>query len=362
MEYSFNVLIYKKEYSLGKKECLWKCDISHFFAPLESRGSVWFCNLHVYRIKMSNIRSEIREAVREEVTRLLGSTASTSSSPSSVGTCELRRETSDSERSSGASSSRSSNPRVRHNDPSTSSSSSSSTVSFQEFYKLRESQRQQGCKPPKAKKKKKDSSSTSSEKKPTNVDIKVGLASQTDGAIKTRRGKTHVITVTSTATKEQIVEKAVEKHSSFDQSFDDTVAYVLLYPDYREVRCVPGTTQPFVLANYKQAIGKDYKRLTFYLLPLDDVDNSDDSDKELPKTTPAPSDIRNYGTLDFRTIRHSDNEEKTNLPNEIINQVQDNHPIINVDDQDNVSTPQAFISGGFIQCHSKMQSFHPHMW
>jgi hypothetical protein len=311
---------------------------------------------------MSNIRSEIREAVREEVTRLLGSTASTSSSPSSVGTCELRRETSDSERSSGASSSRSSNPRVRHNDPSTSSSSSSSTVSFQEFYKLRESQRQQGCKPPKAKKKKKDSSSTSSEKKPTNVDIKVGLASQTDGAIKTRRGKTHVITVTSTATKEQIVEKAVEKHSSFDQSFDDTVAYVLLYPDYREVRCVPGTTQPFVLANYKQAIGKDYKRLTFYLLPLDDVDNSDDSDKELPKTTPAPSDIRNYGTLDFRTIRHSDNEEKTNLPNEIINQVQDNHPIINVDDQDNVSTPQAFISGGFIQCHSKMQSFHPHMW
>ena len=53
---------------------------------------------------MSNIQSEIREAVREEVTRLLGSTASASSSPSSVGTCELRRETSDSERSSGASS------------------------------------------------------------------------------------------------------------------------------------------------------------------------------------------------------------------------------------------------------------------
>ena len=55
---------------------------------------------------------------------------------------------------------------------------------------------------------------------------------QADGTIKTRRGKTHVITVNSSASKEEIIQKAVEKHSSFDQSFDDTLAYVLLYPDY----------------------------------------------------------------------------------------------------------------------------------
>jgi hypothetical protein len=145
-----------------------------------------------------------------------------------------------------------------------------------------------------------------------------------------------VITVSSSATKEHIVQKGVEKHSSFDQSFDNTVAYVLLYPDYREVRCIPGTTQPFVLSNYKQAIGKDYKRLTFYLIPLDNVlDNSDENDKEVEKSN--SSDIRNYG---FHSICPP--ESKPNLPNE-----NNTHPVIDVDDQDNATTSQA--SGEFNQ-------------
>ena len=56
---------------------------------------------------------------------------------------------------------------------------------------------------------------------------------------------------------------------------------MLLYPDYREVRYIPGTTKSFVLSEYKQAIAKDYKRLTFNLVPLDYVvDNSDESDQE----------------------------------------------------------------------------------
>ena len=61
---------------------------------------------------------------------------------------------------------------------------------------------------------------------------------------------------------------------------------MLLYPDYREVRCIPGTTKPFVLSEYKQAIAKDYKRLTFNLVPLDyGVDNSDESNQESRKVT-----------------------------------------------------------------------------
>jgi hypothetical protein len=220
------------------------------------------------------MRNEIREAVREEVTRLLSGT-----SPSTSTSEETRRQCDDKNRSS----SRSSIPCT---------SQSSSTLTFEDFYKMRESQRQLGCKP---QKKRKKSPSTSAPKKSTNVEIKVGMASQSDGTIKTRRGKTHVITVNSSASKEEIVQKAVEKHSSFDQSFDDTVAYVLLYPDYREVHCIPGTTKPFVLSEYKQAISKDYKRLTFYLIPLDDVvDNSDESDQESRKSTPVPADIRKY--------------------------------------------------------------------
>ena len=93
-----------------------------------------------------------------------------------------------------------------------------------------------------------------------------------------------------------ITHKAKEKHASFDQSFDQAVEYVLLYPDFREVKLIPGTTQPFILCDYRDAIGKDYKRLTFYLIPVEELlDNSDDSDGEVPKTVSSSFDIRHYG-------------------------------------------------------------------
>ena len=55
----------------------------------------------------------------------------------------------------------------------------------------------------------------------------------------------------SSADKEEITRKTVEKHSSFDQTFDGTVSYVLLYPDFSQVNWVPGTMEPFVLSSYK---------------------------------------------------------------------------------------------------------------
>lgn len=125
--------------------------------------------------------------------------------------------------------------------------------------------------------------------------IKVGIAAQTDGVIKLRRGKTHVITVNSSASKEDIIQKAMAKHTKFDQSFDETVAYVLLYPDFRELRCIPGTTQSFILSSYKQALGKDFKRLTFYLIPLDDI-VSDESDNEALSKSVSSSNLCKYFT------------------------------------------------------------------
>ena len=92
---------------------------------------------------------------------------------------------------------------------------------------MRERQCQSGFKV--SKKKKKASSTTSNApKKSSNVKIKFGIAAQTDGVVKACRGKTHVITVIiSSATKEEITQKAIEKHRSFDQTFDETVAWVL---------------------------------------------------------------------------------------------------------------------------------------
>ena len=37
---------------------------------------------------------------------------------------------------------------------------------------------------------------------------------------------------------------------------------------------VPGTKETFVLSLYKNAIGKDYKQLKFYLIPLDEFQES----------------------------------------------------------------------------------------
>jgi len=63
----------------------------------------------------------------------------------------------------------------------------------------------------------------------------------------------------------------IAKHSSFDQNFDGSISCVLLFPDFSKVIFVPGTKEQFVLSSYKKAIGKDYKRLTFLLIPTEEI-------------------------------------------------------------------------------------------
>ena len=243
-----------------------------------------------------DLRNEIREAVREEVSRLFAVETTNLNSSRDI-ECASRDVNRNHNNPTVSASSSRSTPGCSSASSDRSVSPQERTLSFEEFYQMRERQRQTGFKP--AKKKRRGSSASSSStvsKKPTNVDIKVGIAQQTDGVVKVRRGKTHLITVNSSANEKDITHKAKEKHASFDQSFDQAVEYVLLYPDFREVKLIPGTTQPFILCDYKDAIGKDYKRLTFYLIPVDELlDNSDDSDGEVPKTVSSSSDIRHYG-------------------------------------------------------------------
>lgn len=92
--------------------------------------------------------------------------------------------------------------------------------------------------------------------------------------------------------KKNITQKAQEKYVSCDPSFDTAVEYVLLYPDFREVKLIPGKTQHFIL---KDAIGKDYKRLTFYLISAEELFyNSDYSHGEFSKNVSNISDIHRY--------------------------------------------------------------------
>ena len=217
----------------------------------------------------SFLRKEIQAAVREEVSRVI-STTSTAISPDTA--------------------SSSTRTATSHNSASTSSSAEDNcerTLSFSEFYALREQERQEGFKPPKKKKKTTPSGKLAMPtNKATDVEVKVGITSLVDGIFKARRGKTHSVTVKSTADKDEITRKAIAKHSSFDQNFDGAISYVLLFPDFSEVNFVPGTKELFELSSYKKAIGKDYRRLTFFLISAeefadryDDTDNSSEEER-----------------------------------------------------------------------------------
>jgi hypothetical protein len=50
---------------------------------------------------------------------------------------------------------------------------------------------------------------------------------------------------------------------------------VLLYPDFDLVNTIPGTSQPFTVEGYKEAIGRPYNRVNLYLCKLCDFECKD---------------------------------------------------------------------------------------
>ena len=258
------------------------------YAANEMRGPGYEV-VHVFSNMASFLRQEIKDAVKEEISRVLstGEERSTGSDlPSSSRTeKQSKREL---------------------------------TLTFEEFYSLREEERQEGFKPPKKKKKQSQANKSSvPSSKVVDVEVKVGVASQVDGIFKGRRGKTHFVSVKTTADKDDITKKAVAKHSSFDQNFDGTISYLLLFPDFSEVNFVPGTKEQFVLSSYKRAIGKDYKRLTFYLIPAEEFEDRDeDTDNSSAEECAKDQGIAKYftgsaaGCSTKESIDLSDDDEK----------------------------------------------------
>ena len=204
------------------------------------------------------LRKEIQAAVREELSRVISGTGTTASSNSIT----PGPTTSTDHSVSSVSTSR------------FAEENSERTLLFDKFYARREEERQEGFRPPKKWKKKNPSDKLTMPAKIVEVEVKVGIASAADGVCKARHGKTHFVTVKSSGDKEEITWKAVEKHSSFDQAFDGTIPYVLLFPDFSQVNFVPGTKEAFLLSSYKKAVGKDYKRLMFYLIPFEEFQES----------------------------------------------------------------------------------------
>ena len=219
-----------------------------------------------------DIRNTIQQTVREELSKVLSSNKDTGECSSS--------ETSQNTRTT---STTSTTPNSRTSCQPSHSPGHSSTLSFRDFYRIREASRQEDFKPTKKKKRGNEASGSGAKsKQPKKVEIKVGMAYVIDGVFKTRRNKTHILKVKNDIERKELIEKAIIKHGSFDQSFDRVSPYVLLYPDFSEVHFVPGSKEIFSLMKYKEAISKDYKKLTFYLCLRDEFQYNQFSDWSSP--------------------------------------------------------------------------------
>ena len=97
---------------------------------------------------------------------------------------------------------------------------------------------------------------------PKEVKINIGVLILKDGKLSLKRGATLPLTVAPTIGSEELLAKAVKKHTRFnEQLFKRYKVYRLLYADYKEVTTIPGSEEPFTLSKYKEEIDKPYSRI-----------------------------------------------------------------------------------------------------
>ena len=86
------------------------------------------------------------------------------------------------------------------------------------------------------------------------------------GSICKRRGTALPVEVHESAGKDYLAFQAKAKHSAFNKRiFNLDREHVLLYDDFEQVDCIPGSNVPFNLKTYKEMVGKKYNRISFYL-------------------------------------------------------------------------------------------------
>jgi hypothetical protein len=141
-------------------------------------------------------------------------------------------------------------------------------TSFQSFRARKEGERSKFFKTCGTKAKK----SKLEDKQPEEVKINIGVMILKDGKLSIKRGATLPLTVAPSIGSKELLTKAVEKHTRFNQNLvDRAIIYRLLYADYEEVTTIPGTEDPFTLKKYKEEIDKPYTRITFFLCSSEDL-------------------------------------------------------------------------------------------
>ena len=181
------------------------------------------------------------------------------------------------------------------------------------------------------------------ENKPQDVKITVGVMTMKDGKLSVKRGATLPVTVPEVIASNDLLEKAVEKHSRFNNSLIKNYpkSYRLVYGDTKEVKSIPGFEEPFTLKRYKEEIDKPYCRITFYLCSSSDyLDNimssciSESFDEELTHsiystdTTIGTVDTTSPGTTSAATTTRSETATSSD-------RVESNQPSLTANDTGN---------------------------
>lgn len=102
------------------------------------------------------------------------------------------------------------------------------------------------------------------------MQIKVGLVYNYNGELKQRTGSSLPIEVKSNVSDITLKRVALDKHLAFNKQLPRDHEFVLLYPDFKQVKYIPGTKQPFTLQHYKKCLGKPYQRIVLYLCAEED--------------------------------------------------------------------------------------------
>lgn len=145
------------------------------------------------------------------------------------------------------------------------------TLSFDTFKKRKEEERSGRFQ---SKKSKSGNSSTPITKGKENqeVSINVGFMKFEDDKLKKCRGRALPVKVAIEADRKTILERSVRKHANHFRDVHSNLDYILLYPDSSEILHLPGTTEEFVLNKYKEDVGRNYNRITFFIATKTDYE------------------------------------------------------------------------------------------
>ena len=155
----------------------------------------------------------------------------------------------------------------------TSDKTGSSRLSFT-AYRMRKEKERSACSPkgPVGKKLKKAVSNNNTD---VQVKVNVGIMTFKDGRLLPKRSTMLPLNVSDRVGSEELLEKAVEKHSRFNGHLisNNPSLYKLLYGStarVQEAKTIPVSEELFSLRRYKEEIGKPYSKISFYICPLTD--------------------------------------------------------------------------------------------